>query len=105
MAISRWRTVARTSSRLATFAQAISRTKLTAPSSIHSDDAHVAHDHLLQRLHAEAGLRRHRVRKGLAELGGGRRELRGGAVERDTRLQAAGASVKKCPCMVLFGSI
>ena len=38
MAISRWRTLARTSSRLATFAHAISRTKLTAPARIQSED-------------------------------------------------------------------
>ena len=38
IAISRWRTVARTSSRLATFAHAINSTKLTAPTRIHSDD-------------------------------------------------------------------
>ena len=37
IAISRWRPVARTSSRLATFAQAISSTKPTAPSSTSSD--------------------------------------------------------------------
>ena len=36
--ISRLRTVARTSSRFATFAHAISRTKLTAPSNTHNDE-------------------------------------------------------------------
>jgi hypothetical protein len=52
--------------------------------------SHVADDHLLHRLDAEAALAAERVRKRLAELGGGLLQLRVGGGERDAWLQAAG---------------
>ena len=61
MAISRFRPVARTSSRFATFAHAISNTKPTAPIEHEQRLPHVAHEHFADRLDAEPCLRPERV--------------------------------------------
>ena len=62
IAISRRRPTARASSRFATFAQAISSTKLTAPTSTSSDERTLLHQRLADRLHAEALICRQRRR-------------------------------------------
>ena len=51
--------------------------------------SHVAHDHLLQCLHAEPNLWRQRLRKRLTEFGGSGRKLRRAAFDGHFRLQAS----------------
>ncbi len=90
IAISRLRTVARTSSRFATLAHAISRTKVDRAEQHPQRRPDVADDDLLHRLDAEAGLAAERVRERLAELGRRLLQLRVRGRERDARLEAAG---------------
>ena len=90
MAISRRRPVARTSSRLATLAQAISSTKLTAPPSTSSDCRTLLTSTSRIGSDAEAAVRAERVRKLALVVLGGRRDPRLRLLERDARLQPAG---------------
>ena len=68
IAISRLRPVARTSSRFATFAQAISRHEPDGADQHEQRLPHVAHEHLADRLHAETALRAERVLESRLEV-------------------------------------
>ena len=91
IAISRLRTVARTSSRLATFAQAMSRTKVDRAQQHPQRRPHVADDDLLQRLRRRsrpARPARSETPRGTPSAACCSCAVAGG--ERDARLQAAG---------------
>ena len=90
IAISRFRPAARASSRLATLAQAMSNTKLTAATRMMSELAYAADQRVLQRLHGEPDLivvGRSGVKRAVSRVGG--LQLRFGGVESDARPDAA----------------